>query len=168
VSKDATEIVERWGKRLPTLLPEYESEKPFYNFHDPEFEHLKITGKIDLLEKQNEIQVQVTDFKTGSVKKSVDIEREGEEGRMSDYLRQLTMYSFLLAGTSHDQLEVVSSRLEFVEAEDDDKHAVYATHITGEHIDRLRQDIRDYDKLLKSGKWIERPCYFKSYWQIPC
>jgi DNA helicase II / ATP-dependent DNA helicase PcrA len=161
---EAHGILSRWvSERLPDIASEYESEKAFYNFHDAEFEHLKITGKIDLLEKLDEVSVRVTDFKTGKPKTKNDIEKEQEEDRMSDYLRQLAMYSYLLAGKSFDVVDVTESRLEFVEAELADKNAIYATKITSDQIQSLRDDIRDYDKALKSGKWIGRECHFKSY-----
>lgn len=167
IEREALVILSRWVKtRLPEILPEYNSEYPFYNFHDPEFEHLKITGKIDLMENVNDLDRRVTDFKTGKPKTIKDIEKLDDEDRMSDYLRQLAMYSYLLSGKSHDTLTVVESCLEFVEAEAGDKNAVYSTKITGEQIDRLKDDIRDYDKLLKSGKWLDRPCNFKSYGKV--
>jgi RecB family exonuclease len=164
IAKDAFGILNRWVEvRLPEVAPEYESEYPFYNFHDPEFEHLKITGKIDLMENINDLDRRVTDFKTGKPKTAKDIEKPEEEDRMSDYLRQLAMYSYLLSGKTHDTLTVVESRLEFVEAEAEDKNARYSTKISSEEIDRLKDDIRDYDKLLKTGQWIHRPCHFKAY-----
>lgn len=164
IAREAFEILLQWAKeRLPKILPNYESERPFYNFHDPEFEHLKITGKIDLMEMVDELTVRVTDFKTGKPRTKNDIEKLDDEDRMSDYLRQLAMYSYLLSGSSHDTYSVSESRLEFVEAEPNDKNAIYATKISSEQIDLLRQDIRDYDKLLKTGTWIDQPCHFKSY-----
>jgi DNA helicase-2/ATP-dependent DNA helicase PcrA len=167
IEREALVILSRWVKnRLAGILPEYKSEYPFYNFHDPEFEHLKITGKIDLLEHINELDIRVTDFKTGKPKLAKDIEKLDDEDRMSDYLRQLAMYSYLLSGKSHDTLSVVESCLEFVEAEAGDKNAVYSTKISGDQISHLKDDIRDYDKLLKSGKWLDRPCNFKSYGKV--
>lgn len=164
IEKESFDILSKWiSKRLPNILPGYQSEFPFYNFHDPEFETLKITGKIDLMETLDELSVRVTDFKTGKPKTPKDIEKLDEEDRMSDYLRQLAMYSYLLSGKTHETISVSESRLEFVEAEAGDKNELYSTRITGDHIEKLRQDIRDYDRLLKTGKWIERPCQFKPY-----
>ena len=115
------------------------------------------------MEALDDVHVRVTDFKTGKPRKKSEIEKADEEGRMSDYLRQLTMYSFLLEGKTGGAREASESRLEFVEAEPGSKDAVYATHITGDHTERLRQDLRDYDTALKSGEWINRPCHFKPF-----
>lgn len=164
IARDALEIISLWAKnRLPEIAETYESEYPFYNFHDPEFPHLKITGKIDLMESLDDIHVRVTDFKTGKPKTKSDIEKLDDDDRMSDYLRQLAMYSYLLDGKSDGNREASESRLEFVEAKPGDKNAVYSTKISGDHIEKLRQDLRDYNNLLKTKKWIDRPCYFKSY-----
>jgi DNA helicase-2/ATP-dependent DNA helicase PcrA len=164
IKKDALGILSTWvERRLPDIAPEYESEYAFYKFRDPEFDHLSITGKIDLLEKLDEVSVRVTDFKTGKPKTKTEIEKEDDEGRMSDYLRQLAMYSFLLEGKSGGSQEAAESRLEFVEAKAGDKNAVYSTKISGDHIERLRQDIRDYDRLLSSKQWVDRPCHHESW-----
>jgi hypothetical protein len=40
---------------------------------------------------------------------------------------------------------------------------IYATRVGEEQIDLLVRDIADYDKLLKSGEWTERPCNAKQY-----
>ena len=40
---------------------------------------------------------------------------------------------------------------------------IYATRIGDEQIDLLVRDITDYDRLLKSGEWTERPCNAKQY-----
>ena len=169
IKKDAFEVLESWvAKRLPEISDEYESEYPFYKFRDPEFDHLKITGKIDLLEKLDEVSVRVTDFKTGKPKTKSEIEKDNEEGRMSDYLRQLAMYSFLLDGKSDGNQEAVESRLEFIEAKPGDKNAIYSTKIAGDHIERLRQDVRDYDRLIKTGEWVNRQCHHKSYQGEEC
>ena len=161
---ESLEILSRWSEtRLSQIAPEHQSEFPFYNFHDPEFEHLKITGKIDLIEKLDEVTARVTDFKTGKARTKNEIEKRDDEGRMSDYLRQLAMYSYLLSGKSNDMVSVTESRLEFVEADPESKNAVYATHITADEIESLKDDIRTFDRMLKEGSWIDRPCNFKPY-----
>jgi hypothetical protein len=52
--------------------------------------------------------------------------------------------------------------LEFLEAKND-KENFYNTTIDKEQIDLLIKDIKDYDNLVKTGEWIDRPCNFKSY-----
>ncbi len=164
MANEALDILSRWSEtRLADIAPERQSEFPFYNFHDPEFEHLKITGKIDLLEKIDDATARVTDFKTGKARTKNEIEKIDDEGRMSDYLRQLAMYSYLLSGKSNDTISVNESRLEFIEAEPESKNALYATHITDEQIQMLKDDIRTFDHMLKEGTWINRPCNFKPY-----
>lgn len=129
------------------------------SFRDPKFPNLVMYGKIDLTERfDNEIIV--TDFKTGKSKTKNEIEKLDQEQRLSSYMRQLAMYSYLIRGAEHGK-HVSSSRLLFLESED--KNAVYFTNITNEHIDLLIRDISDYNDLLNSGDWVNRPCNAKNY-----
>ena len=59
-------------------------------------------------------------------------------------------------------VKVTESRLEFVEAKKESE-AFYETMISDEEIDLLVRDIRDYDELLKTGQWVDRPCNFNNY-----
>ncbi|PIZ87631.1 hypothetical protein COX93_00450, partial [Candidatus Nomurabacteria bacterium CG_4_10_14_0_2_um_filter_30_12] len=45
----------------------------------------------------------------------------------------------------------------------DDKEYFYTTFIDKEKIKLLIKDIKDYDELVKEGKWVDRQCNFKSY-----
>jgi DNA helicase II / ATP-dependent DNA helicase PcrA len=132
------------------------------SYRDPEFANLHMYGKIDLTERFPDGSMTVTDFKTGSSKTKGVIEKQNDDGRMSDYLRQLAMYSYLIGGSEQGK-HVTQSRLYFLEADDTDKNRVYSTHITREHIALLKKDIADYKNLIESGKWISQPCHFKPY-----
>lgn len=90
------------------------------------------------------------------------IEKPNEDGRMSDYLRQLAMYSYLIAGAEKGT-EVAQSRLYFLEADPKDKNRIYSTHVTHEQVSLLKKDIADYQELIESGKWTQQPCHFKPY-----
>lgn len=161
--RDALPVITCFAvERLPEIRSPHESERAL-SYRDPEFPHLTVTGKIDLMEALDDVRVRVTDFKTGSVKRVSEIGKEDEEGRMSGYLRQLAMYSYLLEGATRESREVAESVLEFVEAKPDDRNARFVTHVTGEQIEALRGDIRDYDRLLRTGEWVNRPCRAKSY-----
>jgi DNA helicase-2/ATP-dependent DNA helicase PcrA len=163
IKKDAESVIMNWvEKRLPEITEEYESEKNIPNYHDPDFEHLTITGKIDLVEKIEEGIVRVTDFKTGSVKKKSELEKETEDGRMSDYRRQLAMYSYLIDRTTEGNTSVAESQLEFLEA-DNDKERIYKTEIGSDEIRKLIADINDFDQALASGEWIDRTCRFRPW-----
>ena len=81
---------------------------------------------------------------------------------MSDLMRQLAMYSYLLKGERND-IRVGNSRLLFLEADKGDKNAMYQTSISEEQIDLLKKDIREYDDSLESGSWIDMDCNVKSY-----
>ncbi len=161
-NKEAFKIVLNWVEnRLPEINKKHESEKNI-SVHDQEFPHLNIYGKVDLLEDLGNDVLRVTDFKTGNPRKKIDIERIGEEGRMSDYMRQLAMYSYLLKESRKGKADVQESILEFLEAKNE-KDSFYRTFIDTGKIVFLKKDIKDYDDLVKSGKWIGRPCNFKSY-----
>jgi DNA helicase-2/ATP-dependent DNA helicase PcrA len=143
------------------LAEDYLSERPL-SFKDADFPHLLMYGKLDLTERLPNGETVITDFKTGGSKSKNIIEKLDEEGRLSSHLRQLAMYSYLVAGAEKGKT-VSLSRLFYLEAPKDDKNVFYSTHITGEQINLLIKDIRDYDELLKSGNWVSRPCNYNSY-----
>lgn len=163
LSKDAYVAVDNWVKNYYSQLEkEFKSERSVSFVDKKNFPNLSMYGKIDLTEYLTDGSISVTDFKTGSVKTKSAIEKISEDGYMSDLMRQLAMYSYLLSGDSGD-IKVKSSRLLFLEGEPGDKNTVYQTRIGDEQIDLLKKDIREYDESLSSGTWIERECNFKSY-----
>jgi DNA helicase-2/ATP-dependent DNA helicase PcrA len=158
----ALKIVSLWIKnRLSGISKNRENEQSV-SVADDRFPHLNIYGKIDLIENLDAKNVRVTDFKTGSVRKKSEIESRDEEGRMSSYLRQLAMYSYLIKQSPKWKAEVSESRLEFLEAKDT-KEIFYDRVISAKEIDLLIEDIKDYDTLVKKGEWINRPCNYNSY-----
>jgi len=162
LSKDSFTAVTNWiAVYYPTLAKDRVSERSV-SFRDPAFPLLSMYGKIDLTERFPDGTIMVTDFKTGAVKTSGMIEKTTDDNRLSDYMRQLAMYSYLIRGAEKGTA-VTSSRLLFVEADAKEKNALYSTRITDEQIDLLIRDIREYDEALKSGEWIARPCKHKGY-----
>ena len=81
---------------------------------------------------------------------------------MSSLLRQLAMYSYLIENAEKGT-KVRRSKLLFLEAKPSNKEAIYSTEIGNEEIARLRKDIADYDELVRSGEWVNRPCKAKLY-----
>lgn len=161
LSKDAFSAITTFVKEFyPKIEKDYKSERSI-QFRDSAWKHLLLYGKIDLTEYSPNGSISVTDFKTGNTKTKNIIEKRDEEGRLSSYLRQLAMYSYLISGA--EKKEVLSSKLFFLEAESKDKNKFYETHINKEEIDLLKKDIEDYDSLLKTGDWTERPCHYNSY-----
>ena len=159
----AYEIIQNWVKNYYAhILPEYKSERSVSFVDKKNFPHLLMYGKIDLTEYLSGREVYVTDFKTGNSKTTGMIEKIDEEGRLSDLMRQLAMYSYLLMGNDGDT-KVTNSKLLFLESEPGDKNAFYQTRVSQEQIDLLKRDIKEYDEALSSGSWIERECHFKPY-----
>jgi DNA helicase-2/ATP-dependent DNA helicase PcrA len=160
--KEVLSVISRWVKdRLDSIEKNRETEQPI-SLNDKRFPHLNIYGKIDLIEHLDALNLRVTDFKTGSVRKKGEIEKIDEEGRMSTYLRQLSMYSYLINESPKWQTNVKESRLEFLETKNK-AEAFYDTEIKEEQIEMLVKDISDYDKLVKGGEWINRSCHYNSY-----
>ncbi len=156
-------VIDQWmSTYYGELVSPYDIEKNIA-YRDPDFAHLAITGKVDVVEEIITADVRVTDWKTGGVKTSTDIDKSDDAGHMSGLLRQLAMYSYLIHGQSKGNSEVTESRLVFVEAKKGDKHAVHLRKITTDDIERLRAEIMEYDTLLKSGEWITQPCHTKLY-----
>ncbi len=162
LTKDGTAIALRWvTEGLPNVERNHESERAL-SYRDPRYSHLQLFGKIDLTERYPDGSLSVTDFKTGSSKTQGMIEKLDEENRLSSYMRQLAMYSYLILGNEKNR-DIVASRLYFLEADAGDKNMIYQTRVGEEHIDLLVRDIRDYDEAMKTGEWVSRPCYFKPY-----
>ncbi len=160
--KEVLKIISRWvADRLPEISKDRENEQSV-SVADERFPHLSIYGKIDLIEKLDKENVRVTDFKTGGVRKKSEIEKMDEENRMSGYMRQLAMYSYLLTHNKKWKVVVSESRLEFVEAKNK-AETFYNTTINQEQIDLIIRDIKDYDQLVKEGQWVNRPCNYNSY-----
>lgn len=160
--KEAEEILLAWvHNRLKFIGEDHESEKSL-SYRDSDFEHLLITGKIDLVEKVSDDEVVVTDFKTGKPKKKSDIEKETEDGRMSDYRRQLAMYTYLIDRTTEGNTTVLESKLEFLEGVNS-KDAIYKTRVEGGDVKKLVTDINDFDQAVASGEWVDRDCMFKPW-----
>jgi DNA helicase-2/ATP-dependent DNA helicase PcrA len=159
--KEVAKVVSEWAKRRLAEIATNRENEQSVSLNDPKFPGLKIYGKIDLIEMLRGNKVRVTDFKTGGVRKKSEIEKLDEEGRMSGNLRQLAMYSYLLEESAR-KLKVQESRLEFLEAKNI-KESFYDRIITNAEIELLKKDIADYDKLVKNGKWINRPCNYNSY-----
>jgi DNA helicase-2/ATP-dependent DNA helicase PcrA len=158
----ALKIISLWVKnRLGGISKNRENEQSV-SVADDRFPHLSIYGKIDLIENLPAESVRVTDFKTGSVRRKNEIEGRDEEERMSSYLRQLAMYSYLIKQSPKWKVEVSESRLEFLEAKDV-KEIFYDRVITDKEIDLLIKDIKDYDEFVKKGEWVSRPCHYNSY-----
>ena len=163
LSIDAYDAVKNWVDIYYSHLEkEYKSERSVSFIDRKNFPNLQMYGKIDLTEYLPSGEIYVTDFKTGSVKTKGMIEKVNEDGYMSDLMRQLAMYSYLLKG-ERDDIKVTNSRLLFLEAETGDKNAMYQTRVTDEQIDLLKKDIKEYDEALSSGSFVDRTCNFKPY-----
>lgn len=161
LGKDAFLSVSRFVQEFyPKLEQNIESERSL-QFRDSDFKHLLMYGKIDLTERTKEGNIIVTDFKTGSSKTAGMIEKVDEEGRLSSYMRQLAMYSYLVQGS--EKKDVATSKLLFLEADKGDKNVLYSTHINKEQIDLLIRDIKEYDEALKQGTWTDRECNYNAY-----
>lgn len=174
MGKDLMGVLKNWLKnRLPHIGKSRKTEEGI-SIVDELYPHLKIFGKIDLIENLparpddsghsvgGPKEVRVTDFKTGSAKRKSEIEKLDEEGRMGSNLRQLAMYSYLLRKNPKWGSAARESRLEFLEAKNP-KEIFYDKVIGEEEIELLVKDIKDYDELVSSGEWLERECHYNSY-----
>ena len=162
MARETKKILENFiTNYLPKISEGAQSERSI-SYHDKEWPNLKFYGKIDLTESSENGFVEVTDFKTGSGKTKSVIEKSDEEGRLSSFIRQLAMYTFLIQGAEKNT-EVLLTKLLFLEEKASSKDAVYATKITDEEMELLRKDFADYDKLLSSGAWVSRPCFAKMW-----
>jgi len=159
--KESVNVLKHYvDKEIKNIAELLKTEQSLF-YRNPEFPHLEVTGKIDLIEMLDDDTLRVTDFKTGKAYGKRDIEKRDEDGRLSDKLRQLAMYSYLIKNQKEEKV-VSSSRLLFLESEGD-KDRVYETEITPEIISLLHADLKDFDEALLSGNWTERECRNNSF-----
>jgi DNA helicase-2/ATP-dependent DNA helicase PcrA len=162
IVKEAKKAIDNWIENYyQNLEKDYESERSI-QFRDPKYKDLLMYGKLDLTERGEDGSVIITDFKTGKPKTKSEIEKIDDEGRLSAYMRQLAMYSYLVAG-AEKQKDVAVSRLMFLEGDIKDKNSLYSTHIDKEKIDLLKKDINDYVNNLESGEWTNLICHYKPW-----
>jgi RecB family exonuclease len=172
LAKDAMSAIKSWVSGYYENLARDRIAERSISYRDKQFPNLTMYGKIDLTERFPDGTITVTDFKTGSSKTAGVIEKLDDDPafaerfgeartRMSGMMRQLAMYSYLIRGTEGN--DVTESRLLFLEEDIKNKNALYRTHVNGEQIELLIRDIADYQNLLTSGEWANRPCYAKPF-----
>lgn len=161
LAKDGFASVKNWVDSYYNNLALDRTSERSVTYRDKNFPNLTMYGKIDLTERYPDGTITVTDFKTGSSKTTGMIEKLDDEHRLSGLMRQLAMYSYLIRGA--EDKAVTSSRLLFLEEDQKHKNALYSTRVEQEHIDLLVRDITDYQNLLESGEWLDRPCNAQMY-----
>lgn len=161
LAKDALAAVNSWVTGYYANLARDRVAERSLTYRDKQFPNLTMYGKIDLTERFPDGTITVTDFKTGSSKTTGVIEKLDDENRLSGMMRQLAMYSYLIRGAEGN--DVTESRLLFLEEDLKNKNALYRTHVQGAQIELLIRDIADYQNLLTSGEWVDRPCNSKPY-----
>lgn len=161
LAKDGVVAVKSWVSGYYENLARDRIAERSISYRDKQFPNLTMYGKIDLTERFPDGTITVTDFKTGSSKTTGVIEKLDDENRLSGMMRQLAMYSYLIRGAEGN--DVTESRLLFLEEDIKNKNALYRTHVNGEQIELLIRDIADYQNLLTSGEWTNRPCYTKPF-----
>ncbi len=168
LAHDALAAVNSWITGYYANLAKDRVAERSLTYRDKQFPNLTMYGKIDLTERFPDPAISgtggtiiVTDFKTGSSKTTGVIEKLDDENRLSGMMRQLAMYSYLIRGSEGN--DVTESRLLFLEEDLKQKNALYRTHVNGEQIELLIRDIADYQNLLMSGEWVDRPCNSKPF-----
>lgn len=161
LTKDGVAAVQVWIAGYYKDLAKDRVTERSLSYRDVRFSNLVMFGKIDLTERFPDGTITVTDFKTGKGKTVSQIEKLDDEGRLSSYMRQLAMYSYLIEGAEDNSVN--ESRLLFLEEDQGSKNALYRTRITSEQVDLLVRDIEDYQQLLQSGEWVRRPCVTPTY-----
>ncbi len=161
LAKDALAAINSWISGYYKNLARDRVTERSLTYRDKQFPNLTMYGKIDLTERFPDGTITVTDFKTGSSKTTGVIEKLDDENRLSGMMRQLAMYSYLIRGAEGN--DVAESRLLFLEEDLKNKNALYRTHVNGEQIELLIRDIADYQNLLTTGDWANRPCYSKPF-----
>lgn len=159
---DAYKAVNGWIENYyKDLAKDHETERSL-QFRDERYPELLMYGKLDLTERFSDGTMTITDFKTGKSKTKSEIEKVDDEGKLSSYMRQLAMYSYLVKGAEKGK-EVTISRLLFLEAKEGDKNAIYGTRVDEEQIDLLVKDIKEYRDSLLNASWVSRECHYKPW-----
>ncbi|MDO8429501.1 MAG: ATP-dependent DNA helicase [Candidatus Daviesbacteria bacterium] len=77
-------------------------------------EEITLNGKIDMIQKLNEKEVKVFDFKTGSPKSRGEIEGRTKNS-LGEYLRQLVFYKLLLEKYHNGKIKMKEGVISFIE-----------------------------------------------------
>lgn len=167
LASDAYNAISLWTEEYYPYLSKDKKSEQSISYSDKRFPNISLYGKLDLIEKFSDKNLIVTDFKTGSEKTKSIIEKLDEEGRLSSYMRQLAMYTYLIEGSWKEA--VGECRLLFLESDKESKNKLYRIHIDQKAIDMLTKDIDDYINMCNDGSWVSRVCYYKSYGKhTPC
>jgi DNA helicase II / ATP-dependent DNA helicase PcrA len=118
-----------------------------YNFISDNivYEGIPLTGKIDLIEKDQNNKINVVDFKTGNVdNKYKELSPDG------DYYRQIVFYKLLIDIKNDTRFQFNKGIVDFVEKSKLKKSFVRKEiNVTDEDLNNLKQQIKDvYQKIL--------------------
>ncbi len=150
-------------QRGTTMLDSYyDFYKSSWNFNTrnelafsfPFTETIRLTGKIDKLEIQEDGSVVVVDYKTGKAKTRGQIEKE-ESGNLK---RQLAFYAFFLTHYPQEKYHVRSVELDFVQPDIRGKFHKETFIITSEECSALEQDIRRVADEITSLSFWDKQC----------
>jgi DNA helicase II / ATP-dependent DNA helicase PcrA len=124
----------------------------------PEFPELKLTGKLDRLDFDEERNViRVVDYKTGKAKSRNEIEGNTKSSR-GDYKRQLVFYALLLSLLEDKRYACRTGVLSFIQPDPKGDVREEVFEINTEEIEALKEQIITVTKEIISGSFLETPC----------
>jgi len=122
--RDLEELEETGIEGLKGYFDEYQADMKIpeaveYNFstHDVFLENAHLTGKIDKIEKLNETDVKVIDYKTGKIKSENEISgnTKNSDGRLK---RQIVFYKIICDLDERFKYTMTQGELDFVQGRD--------------------------------------------------
>jgi len=134
-----------------------ENERSIDAQFDIEGEALRLTGKLDKIEKREDGTVKVTDYKTGKPKSENYIRGKTADSN-GDYYRQLVFYKLLLDRCENGRYDMREGEIDFVEPDKKSgKYRKFRFEISSDEVVELEEVVsRSVKEMLNLSFWDRR------------
>jgi len=167
--KDREDVLEAGLKGIKGYYEKYHDEMippeaVEYNFtkHEVHLDKAHLTGKIDKIEKINDKDVRIIDYKTGKTRSDNEIagNTKNSDGKLK---RQIVFYKILCDLDERFKFNMTEGELDFVQGKDD-KYKKVRVAFTNEDILKLKEIIKDmYNNIMELKFECQDPNGFCDY-----
>ncbi len=127
-----------------------------YPIRNIEMDGIPLTGVFDKLEFDGD-NVNVVDYKTGSVKYSEDKLRSPDQKNVNggDYWRQIMFYKILMDAQKYKPWVMVSGEIDYLEKSDEKQFVKHKFQIVQDEVDTVKAQIRDTYQKIKNLEFTQ-------------
>jgi DNA helicase-2/ATP-dependent DNA helicase PcrA len=146
---------EAWPK---DILLEYSISKVLLSFEaGGEQKTLELRGKLDKVERINDTEVHVVDYKTAEPKSRNELMGKTKTAT-GDYFRQLIFYKLLLEGHNKEQFKFASADIDFIEPDKTGNYRKERFEISDDEVTELKNLIRQSANEIFEVSFWEKRC----------